>query len=101
MLFGFSLKHYNINGGYGGYFLKYRLPDSSGFTQRNVEELEQRLLTIARTEDVQEVIASPYDTKYVVEGTIDTSSGGKMAIRSIWIIETGEDSPRLVTAYPV
>jgi hypothetical protein len=81
--------------------IKAKLFRSLGFTKRNAEELERRLLAIAHTVEVKEVIISTYGTKYIIEGMMETPSGNKIAIRSIWIIETGEEIPRLVTAYPV
>jgi hypothetical protein len=81
--------------------IKAKLFRSLGFTQRNANDLERGLLALAYAEDVKEVITSPFGKKYRVEGTLETPSGNKVVIRSIWIIETTEDSPRLVTAYPI
>lgn len=71
-----------------------------GFNEANAELLEQRLLDIAHSGKVQEVVASPHGVKYVVDGALSTPAGTVVQLRTIWIIETGQDCPRLVTAYP-
>lgn len=46
--------------------IKAKLFRSLGFNQANPGELAQRLLALAKTEDVQEVLSSSYGTKYVI-----------------------------------
>jgi hypothetical protein len=45
--------------------------------------------------------ASPFGTRYVIEGIISTPDGRAPFIRAVWFIETGEQIPRFVTAYPL
>ena len=45
-------------------------------------------------------VKSPHGTKYLVDGAIQTPVGERPVVRSIWIIDRGGQSPRLVTAYP-
>jgi hypothetical protein len=66
----------------------------------NVHLLEQGLLTLAHSATVQEVVSSPHGTKYVIEGLLDTPSRASPRIRTVWILEAGEETPRFVTAYP-
>jgi hypothetical protein len=70
-----------------------------GFNETNISMLEQGLLSIAHSASVQEVVASPHGTKYVLEGMLETPGGTSPHIRTIWILETGEENPRFVTAY--
>src|SRR5262245_15905244 len=72
-----------------------------GFDETNSNLLEQGLLTIARSTEVREVVSSPHGVKYVIEGSLETPRGTSLLIRTIWILETVEDRPRFVTAYPV
>jgi hypothetical protein len=72
-----------------------------GFNETNVSLLEQGLLAIAHGATVQEVVASPHGTKYVLEGVLETPSGTSPLICTVWIRETGEENPCFVTAYPV
>ena len=71
-----------------------------GFNETNAHLLEHGLLTLAHSAPVQEVIPSPHGVKYVIEGVVETPSGTAPRIRTIWILETGEETPRFVTAYP-
>ena len=50
---------------------------------------------------VKESIVSEYGTKYVIDGSIETPSGNVVKVRTIWIIEKGQDRPRFVTVYPI
>ena len=80
---------------------KARFFRSIGFTEVNVASLKQELSRIARLEDVQEVIATPYGSKYIVDGKLQAPSGKSISIRTIWILEEGRVEPRFVTAYPI
>lgn len=71
-----------------------------GFSGNNVNDLERQLLEIARTKDVVEVKETPYGTKYVIDGTLLAPRARAAQIRTVWIIETGDDRPRFVTAHP-
>jgi hypothetical protein len=55
----------------------------------------------AAEHDVTRVETSPYGQRYVIEGVICSLDGRDPFIRTIWFIETGEEMPRFVTAYPV
>jgi len=80
---------------------KARFFRSQGFNETNVEALEGHLMAIAQSEDVTEVMASAHGTKYVIDGLIQASDGRTVEVRTVWIIDIGEDRPRFVTAYPV
>ncbi len=54
----------------------------------------------AATGEVIEVIRSPFGTKYVVDGGFTAPKGVPVCVRTVWIVEEGEDEPRFVTAYP-
>jgi hypothetical protein len=74
---------------------------SFGFNEANVSQFEQGLVDIARTEMVVETTETVYGKKYVVDGQLKTPSGDMIHLRTVWIIETGDDVPRLVTAHPL
>jgi hypothetical protein len=80
--------------------VKARFFRSIGFDETNLDLLEQHLLAIAHSEEVTEVAVSPHGTKYVIEGAIPTLDGRYVRVRTVWIIDAGQDSPRFVTAYP-
>ena len=45
-------------------------------------------------------MASPHGQKYVLDGRIESANGQTAVVRTIWIVDRGQDAPRLVTAYP-
>ncbi len=72
---------------------------SLGYTSENWETLleDLRNLLILNAEKLE---ASDFGTKYAIRGAIHGPSGRTEDIVSIWIIRTGEDFPRFITAYP-
>jgi hypothetical protein len=72
-----------------------------GFSETNCAALIQSLREVANTGSVVATIATPFGTKYVVDGEMPTPSDRQAFFRTIWIIETGETDPRFVTAYPL
>lgn len=72
-----------------------------GFDETNVNQLEQGLLTIAQTEGVEDIITSSRGTKYVIDGSMETPKGVVVRVRTVWMIETEQENPRFVTAYPI
>ena len=71
-----------------------------GYDEANSALLEQGLLSIAQNEAVVDVVRTSFGTKYVVEGTLETPSGDRINIRTVWIVEPEGDRPSFVTAYP-
>src|SRR3989304_5946486 len=88
-------KMHSIGKWKAGFFLSF------GFDAKNVDELERHLIAIAQSEDVKEVIPSAHGTKYVVDGLLQAADGRSVQIRTVWVIDVGEDRPRFVTAYPL
>ena len=71
-----------------------------GFDESNVGALEEGLLSIAYTEEVARTETTPYGTKYVIYGRMGTPTGEAIDLLTVWMIDTGQEAPRLVTAYP-
>jgi hypothetical protein len=71
-----------------------------GFDETNTELLEQGLLMIAQNQDINEVASSPHGTKYVIDGSLQTPIGNIVNIRTVWIIDKGQNRPRFITAIP-
>lgn len=80
---------------------KARFFHNLGFNKTNVDQLERALLNITRTNDIKSERKFVYGTNYVIDGIIDTPSGKKVVITSVWFIKTARSRPRFVTAYPV
>lgn len=49
---------------------------------------------------VVKTVASPYGTRYSVDGELETPSGRKPRVRTVWIHEEGSNELRLITAHP-
>jgi hypothetical protein len=74
---------------------------SLGFGETNTSKLEQGLISIAHSEDVKGVVSSTYGTKYIIDGLLQTPTGESARVRTVWIIDIGQEYPRFVTAYPL
>jgi hypothetical protein len=80
---------------------KARFFRSFDFDETNVDQFQQGLIHIAQTELVSEITETIYGKKYVIDGELETPKGNMIHLRTVWIIETGDDIPKLVTAYPL
>ncbi len=72
-----------------------------GFSATEWQRFESALKRHAIEHEVAESIQTTFGIKYIVEGSLNTPSGANPAIRSVWFVETGEEIPQLVTAYPL
>jgi hypothetical protein len=79
---------------------KARFFAALGFTAEAWEVLATALRGLAQRAPVARRLESVHGTKYVVEGPLETPSGRAPFVRTIWIVDAGQDIPRLVTAYP-
>lgn len=89
------------------YLLNASHPDNGGkaqfFVSLGLGEPAALIEALSRVAVAGEVVVqaeSPHGLKFVVDGTIQSPSGRQPTVRTVWIIDAGEDSPRLVTAYP-
>lgn len=80
---------------------KAKLLRSVGFNEVNVATLKRGLIAIAHSEDVIETISSEHGIKYIIDGQLEMPVGGNIKMRTIWIVEVGQEKPRFVTAYPI
>lgn len=69
-----------------------------GITKTDAEWLRGVLLQAAKEGEARDGPPSPFGSKYLID--INLTRGGRSApVRSVWIIEYGEEHPRLVTCY--
>ena len=80
---------------------KARFFTQFGFSPAAWEVLAQALLRHATDHEIAKTEDSPYGLRYVVEGVLHTPDGRTPGVRSVWFVESGEDVPRFVTAYPL
>ena len=92
-----------------GYLLNPLHPDGAGKAQFfdalgfHVDQwiaLADALRNVIAAAEATSRVDSAHGTKYIVDGSIDTPSGRIVRVRTVWIVDAGESSPRLVTAYP-
>lgn len=72
-----------------------------GFRQHNWEVLATALRQMVRRSPVTISMTSRHGQKYIVDGALVTPNGQMPLIRTVWVVDTGTDRPRLVTAYPM
>ncbi len=72
-----------------------------GFTVAAWRALATALLRHAQEHAVVKVESTPFGSKFVIEGSLETPSGSAPSIRAVWFVNRGEETPRFVTAYPL
>lgn len=72
-----------------------------GFDESNINELKQALYEIAQKEEVKNMSSSSYGKKYIIDGSVETSSKRVVKLQTVWILEADQTRPRFITAYPV
>jgi hypothetical protein len=82
------------NGGKAEFFTQL------GFRREEWEILANALNNLASTGEVAGILESPHGKKHVIVGRIQTPSGKTPLVQTIWIVDKGLDTARLVTAYP-
>jgi hypothetical protein len=69
-----------------------------GFTKKEAKILSDKLLDAAKNNDAYEIASDIFGTRYYIDCQI-IYKNKTAAIRSIWIIRTEENIPRLITCY--
>ena len=82
------------NGGKAAFFL------ALGFRQEEWQTLAAAFRRLAKKFDIHNSMASAHGRKYILDGRIETPSGKRPMVRTVWIVDRGVEMPRLVTAYP-
>jgi hypothetical protein len=72
-----------------------------GFTENDWETMAIALINHATHHELAKIEESPFGMRYVVEGILITPDGRNPEVRSIWFIATGDNVPKLVSAYPL
>jgi hypothetical protein len=72
-----------------------------GFTADVWQTLADALRLHAAEHEVVKIEATPFGARHVIEGELGAPDGRAPLVRVVWFIETGEEVPRLATAYPL
>jgi hypothetical protein len=78
---------------------KAALFERFGFEIANWQVLREALLAHARTSRIVSLSDTEFGTKYILEGLLRTPDRRRLRLRAVWFVESGDVSPRLVTAY--
>ena len=95
-----KVKEYLMNRAHPDGMAKARFFERRGYREDDWRQLADDLRRHGQQNDVSGIVESPYGARYSVEGEVKTPSGESVHMVTVWIIETGSDAPRLVTAYP-
>jgi hypothetical protein len=79
---------------------KARFFEALGFPASEPALLIAALKGLAVSGEVVLQAASAHGRKYVVDGHLESPGGRRPFVRSVWIVDQGQERPRLVTAYP-
>lgn len=72
-----------------------------GFTAEAWEVLAEAPQDHGWSHPVCGSVPSAYGTRYSVDGPLESPDGRNPKVRTVWIVEHGSETPRLVTAYPL
>jgi hypothetical protein len=73
---------------------------SLGYNDKNWQELDVAFRSQHLPLDAHEEEPTSYGRKSTITGTLAGPDAGEATVTSVWVIRTGEDVPRFVTAYP-
>ena len=79
---------------------KARLLVSIGYQRDEWKQLERDIREKHLTSDIKATIDTEYGIRYEIVGPLGVSGRRKIDFRSIWQVDTGTDTPRLITIYP-
>jgi len=71
-----------------------------GFRPEEWERLADALREHGRTHRVVERRETGFGPRYTVEGELNTPSGRRPHVRTVWQLDEGAVAPRLISAYP-
>lgn len=80
---------------------KARFFTEFGFRVEEWERLAEALLEHGRTHEVARERKTGFGPRYEVEGELNTPSGRRPHIRTVWQMDEGAVASRLITAYPL
>ncbi len=72
-----------------------------GFRREEWERLVEALREHVRTQEVAQVRETGFGSRYAVDGNLNTPSGRRPRVRTVWQMDQGTVAPRLISAYPL
>ena len=80
---------------------KARFFGAFGFRAEQWETFAQALREHGRNNDVTKLRETGFGPRYEVEGALSAPDGRRPRVRTVWQLDRGTVSPRLITAYPL
>jgi hypothetical protein len=80
---------------------KARFFSEFGFRSETWSVLAEALRDHGQRHAVANIKKTDFGTRYEVDGPLETPTGQRPQIRTVWQIDLGENAPRLITAYPL
>lgn len=71
-----------------------------GYRRAQWEQLSDDIRKFHLVAEVESVHETSYGTRYEISKTIDTPSGRRLRIKTVWQVDKGTDFPRLITLFP-
>ena len=78
-----------------GFFVRF------GFSADNWQDFVNALKLQGANGEVVDITDTAYGLRYEVNGIIETPDGRNPRIKTVWQVDAGTDSPRLITALPL
>jgi hypothetical protein len=72
-----------------------------GFLPERWEVLAKALRKHGADLHIVTTVESSYGTRYAVDGVLETPDGRNPHMRTVWMLEKGGTTPRLITAHPL
>ncbi len=92
---------YLLSVGHPGGRSKARWFMGFGFRPEEWGQLADALKRHAESHEVTRIEDSPFGKRFVVDGPLESPDGRRPGVRVVWFVETGDDVPRFVTAFPL
>ena len=72
-----------------------------GFRREQWEVFASALRVHGVSHPIAKTVESPHGTRYSVDGEMESPDGRNPRVRSVWMLETDSQRPRLITAHPL
>ena len=72
-----------------------------GFRIELWHEFAEALRRHGAGHEVVRIVENAHGSRYIVDGMLESPDGRNPLVRTVWILDAGGETPRLVTAYPI
>jgi hypothetical protein len=79
---------------------KARVFRAAGYERDQWQQLRDDLLALAGSLDVSPTRPDEFGQRFVGNGELAAPNGRPLPVTTVWLIPSGIDAPRLITAYP-